>query len=338
MPGKRPQFNNFAKGTHAYDTDYNNFAPNVGFAWTLSDEAAFSARSSATKRSFAAATRAPSTATGMNDFSGQYGANPGVTIQDPDRSLNNGNLNNDGAGLPVLFRQSGRLGPAPFPSSPVYPLTDVVTEDINLFDPRITVPVRRYVDGRHPARGRHVTSPSRRVTSARGRARTGRRSTTTRRTSSRTASSTSSASRRRTCAPTSPPAAAARSPTPARPERRRCRSIFAFFQGATGDENNPASYTSTNFTNNTFLTPLATYNPNPIGFANSLYGDATRRTSAAAAGIPANFFLANPDLQGGADLTTNVGSAPTTTACSSSCAVAMPRACSSRPATPSARR
>ena len=37
MPGTRPQFNNFAKGTHAYDTDYNNFAPNVGFAWTLSD-------------------------------------------------------------------------------------------------------------------------------------------------------------------------------------------------------------------------------------------------------------------------------------------------------------
>src|SRR5262249_34153630 len=34
---------------------------------------------------------------------------------------------------------------------------------------------------------------------------------------------------------------------------------------------------------------------------------ASRRTSAAAAGIAANFFLANPDLQGGADLTTNVG-------------------------------
>ncbi len=35
MPGKRPQFINFGKGTYAYDTDYNNFAPNVGFAWTL---------------------------------------------------------------------------------------------------------------------------------------------------------------------------------------------------------------------------------------------------------------------------------------------------------------
>jgi hypothetical protein len=85
-------------------------------------------------------------------------------------------------------------------------------------------------------------------------------------------------------------------------------TIYAYFHGAAGNVNNPASYTSANFTNNTFLTPLATYNPNPIGFANSLYGDAGRRTNAANAGIPANFFLANPDLQGGADLTTNVGS------------------------------
>ena len=76
----------------------------------------------------------------MNDFSGQYGANPGVTIQDGDRSINTGNLNNDGLGLPVLFRQSTRLGPAPFPSSPVYPLTDVVTEDIRIFDTGIKVP------------------------------------------------------------------------------------------------------------------------------------------------------------------------------------------------------
>ncbi len=85
-------------------------------------------------------------------------------------------------------------------------------------------------------------------------------------------------------------------------------TIFAFFHGTTGSANNSASYTSANFTNNTYLTPLATYNPNPINFANNLYNDAGRRTNAAAAGIAANFFLANPDLQGGADLTTNVGS------------------------------
>ena len=40
--------------------------------------------------------------------------------------------------------------------------------------------------------------------------------------------------------------------------------------------------------------------------------------------MPANFFVANPDLLGGADLTTNIGST-SYTACSSSYAVAMPQ-------------
>jgi len=83
--------------------------------------------------------------------------------------------------------------------------------------------------------------------------------------------------------------------------------MFAHFQGV-GDPNNAAAYTSANFrTNNTFLTPLAKFNPNPFGFAGSLFGDAAQRTNAANAGLPANFFVANPDLQGGINMVTNVG-------------------------------
>jgi hypothetical protein len=84
-------------------------------------------------------------------------------------------------------------------------------------------------------------------------------------------------------------------------------TMLGYFRGAGSDPNNPAHYSSSNFTSNTFLTPLARFNPNPFGFANSLYNDASRRANAAAAGIPENYFLANPDLQGGADLTTNLG-------------------------------
>ena len=54
LGGKKPQFVNFAKGTYAYDTDYNNFAPNVGFAWTLNDKGVCSATSS-DRRPFCAA-------------------------------------------------------------------------------------------------------------------------------------------------------------------------------------------------------------------------------------------------------------------------------------------
>ena len=50
--------------------------------------------------------------------------------------------------------------------------------------------------------------------------------------------------------------------------------MFAYFQGA-GDPTNAAAYTSTSFrTNNNFLTPLATYNPNPFTFAPNLYNNA----------------------------------------------------------------
>ena len=237
---------------------------------------------------------------------GQYGGNPGVVIQNPDRSLNLGNLN-DGQGLPVLFRQPTRLGPAPFPSSPNYPLTDVVDQDINLFDTGITVPyadtwtvgLQRSIGRDFAVEARYVGTRSRenwetlnynetnifengflnefRVAQANLRANI-------------------AAGRGGTFAYTGAPGTA---PLP---------TIFAYFHGTTGDRNNPAAYTSANFTNNTFLTPLATYNPNPINFANSLYARRGARTSAAAAGIASNFFLANPDLQGGADLTTNVGS------------------------------
>ena len=56
--------------------------------------------------------------------------NPATALgTQPDRTIGNGTLN-DGDGLPVLLRQTGRLGPAPFPSEPAYPLIDPVTEDV----------------------------------------------------------------------------------------------------------------------------------------------------------------------------------------------------------------
>jgi len=52
-------------------------------------------------------------------------------------------------------------------------------------------------------------------------------------------------------------------------------------------------------------------NPNPFGFASTnsttgLQGNATFRNNALAAGIPLNYFLANPENNGGATITSNV--------------------------------
>src|SRR5262249_4502039 len=94
--------------------------------------------------------------------------------------------------------------------------------------------------------------------------------------------------------------------------------VFAAFFNALnpGNAQNPALYTGTNWTNTNFLNYLALRNPNPYGFASAsnnantpgLMTSATNRANALAAGLPANYFLANPDLLGGANVTSNVNS------------------------------
>src|SRR5262249_4146019 len=83
---------------------------------------------------------------------------------------------------------------------------------------------------------------------------------------------------------------------------------LAYFSGVPAAQaNDPARYNSTLFASTTFVNPLALTNPAPYTFADNLYADALRRNNAAAAGLPANLFLANPGLQGGANFTGNGG-------------------------------
>ena len=83
--------------------------------------------------------------------------------------------------------------------------------------------------------------------------------------------------------------------------------ILAYFSGVNAANAGDASrYTSTSFQDSTFLQTLATYNPQPCcstnattpSFAYSLITSAARRTNAANAGLPANLFVANPDVFG----------------------------------------
>jgi hypothetical protein len=81
---------------------------------------------------------------------------------------------------------------------------------------------------------------------------------------------------------------------------------LAYFSGRT-DAGNAAAYGSGFFANNTFLNPLATFDPNPFTFANNLDGTPARRANALAAGLPSNFLVANPNKLGGANVTGNGG-------------------------------
>src|SRR6185436_2067148 len=67
-------------------------------------------------------------------------ANPGIAIGNPRRRDSDGNLYVNGLTPPILFRNQASLGPAAFPASPVYPMTDVVTQDVSILDPNLQVP------------------------------------------------------------------------------------------------------------------------------------------------------------------------------------------------------
>jgi len=74
--------------------------------------------------------------------------------------------------------------------------------------------------------------------------------------------------------------------------------IAGFFNGVPAAQaGNSALYTSANFKNTTFTNLLNPTLPNAITFANTIYGNpATFSANAALAGIPRNFFVANPDV------------------------------------------
>ena len=306
LPGVAPTFINFGKGTAAYETDYNNFAPSLGLAWTLSGSTGFlgtllgqNEGDSVIRGGF---TRAFSRE-GMARFSDRFGANPGVTFS-VNRQAGLGNL----GPLPLLLRDDARLAPPPFQQTPQYPLTEVVTGDTNLMDPELQVPyadswtigLQRTVGRNMAAEVRYVGTRSRDIWAPldfneinifeNGFLNEFRAAQANLQANIANGVANQGFVYRGPGTGTVP-----------------LPIMFAHFQGV-GDPNNAAAYTSANFrTNNTFLTPLAKFNPNPFGFAGSLFGDAAQRTNAANAGLPANFFVANPDLQGGINMVTNVG-------------------------------
>ena len=182
-----------------------------------------------------------------------------------------------------------------------------MTGSMRIFDENLQTPyaqswtagVQRAIeqdDGRRGAVRRHASAAG-----------AGATSTSTKSTSSRTASSTSSGWHRPTCRPTS----------------RRPRQLVRLLRSGTGTSPLPtylayltgssqagdaSRYTASQFTNSTFVNRLAIYNPNADG--RSRRSQRRRRRVAPTrcnAGLPANFFVVNPDLLGGATITGNGG-------------------------------
>jgi hypothetical protein len=87
--------------------------------------------------------------------------------------------------------------------------------------------------------------------------------------------------------------------------------FLAYFNGRS-DASNSGAYSGGSWTSSTFRGFLAARNPDPFGMVSNndddgIMDNATLRANALTAGLPANFFVANPDYLGGADLVANGG-------------------------------
>ncbi len=311
MTGTKPEFIEFKQGVHAYNTDWNNIAPSVGVNWTPSAEGGLLGRllGQPGDTAIRAGFNRSFNREGMSQFTGRIDDNPGIIIT-ANRDSTLGNLGTP----PVLFRERDRLGPPAFAKTRSFPITDYqITQGLGMFAPDLQVPwadtwtvgVQRAITRTMAVEVRYLGTRARDLW------------TTYNynevnivengfleefRNAQRNLQANLAAGRGTTFAYFGPGTGTVPLPI-----------YLAYFSGVppalAGD---PARYTSSLFRSSNFTNPLATYNPNPYTPASAsstsgLFGTPARRANALAAGLPANFFIANPDLLGGVNVTGNGG-------------------------------
>ncbi len=328
LTGTRPEYINLGKGVKAYEMDVNNIAPSIGVNWTpkatsgmlrkLLGDSGMSSLSAGFSRAF--------DRRGMSDFTGVFGSNPGLTLG-ANRNTANGNLT-----VPLLLRDGGLGAPPlcpPLPAAkptgcmlgaPEYPLTNqTATGSVNIFDPHLQVPYsdtwtvgfQRSIGQKQAIEIRYVGTRSRQQWenfnyNEANIIENGFLN------EFRLAQANLQAHIALGCGGSGQPACSfayrgpgtGTSPLPI---------YLAFFSGTPAAlAADVARYTSSNWTSSSFVNSLGAYTANPFtpagtNSATGLAGDPARQANSIAAGLPANFFRANPDMLGGANATGNRG-------------------------------
>jgi len=303
QPGYQPpHFIQYSGGTKGYDTDWNNFAPSLGVAWRPNVQSGF----------LRAILGDPEAATirggysvsyerqGIGRFTGQFGANPGSTIT-INRTNGIGNLVNTGAGetWPLLFRDRERITNAPFNETPEFPIAvrSGRADDLQLFAPDIEVAsARSWTIGFQRSLSRDMAVELRYV-GTRGVDQwselnynepdiinNGFYDEFRLAVANLQANNAAGGSRAGSFAYFGP--GSGTSPLPI---------YLAYLNGRT-NAGDPAAYSSTIWRSTALTGDMAVHNPFPRNSANDLDGNSGRRNNALAAGLPANFFVVNPDV------------------------------------------
>jgi hypothetical protein len=310
IAGHDTQFTQFKEGDQPFNTLWRNFAPSLGVAWTPKFENGIIKRIFGSKGQsvFRAGYSLSYNRDGINTLIGTVSANPGPSVT-ASRNMTLGNLvsNVGNDKLPVLLSQRDRLNPPTIPAAPSYPFTGALTNAASIYDPGYKMP---YVMSWNIGFQRELTRDT--VVEV--------RYVATRGLANRTSYNLNEVNIvnngfldefKMAMANLQANIAAGKGNSFAYTGATGTSSLpitLAYFSGLKGaDVTNPAKYTSSLFTNSTFVNTLAANNPAPYTFATNLYNNSARAANALAAGQPANLFLTNPGLQGGASFVGNGG-------------------------------
>ena len=294
-----PMYDRFEPGDGAFKTNWTDFAPNVGIAWRpdVQDGWLKALLGDPEQATFRVGYAMSYNQERIDRFTANAGANPGGAIAATRNNTTGYPLVLPGESHPVLFSQRSRLGPPPFPESPVYPIPASSGDSVNIFpDSKLRTPrVHSYSAGVQRSIGRDMALEVRYVGN-RNLYRWAEENWNERnlftngfldefKKAQANLFANIAAGRGNTYAYTG---VAGTSPLP----------IHLAYLSGSADSGNPAAYTHANFSNSAFYNRLSPLEPAVAAQAAALDGAASRAL-ALTAGLPRNFFVLNPAAGGG---------------------------------------
>jgi len=306
-----PVYELYTAGNKGYETEFDNFAPNVGVAWQPNVEGGLGRAilGDPAQATIRASFGVSYNSDGLSFFTGAYNSNPGNQITTSRTTTSTQfPLVAPGESWPVLLRDPSRLGASPnIPAGPVYPMAVNFNSGISLFHPNFKTPSSRsYSIGLQrpitPQMAIEIRYVGTRLVNGTATENWNEVNWTTNdflaefkaAQANLTANLAAGGARANSFAYFGPGTGTSPLPT----------YLAAFNSQAQANASNAAAYAGANWTNTARLNELAARNPNPGGAANTLWTNATFRANMVAAGYPSNFFVMNPAV-GSANVRTN---------------------------------
>jgi hypothetical protein len=325
LAGAVPAMVQYVEGDQAYKTDYNNIAPSIGATWRPNIGTGFMSKILSSDPVFRGGYGLSYSRLGTNLLTSVYGNNPGLS-RSATRTVTSGTPTIGYDGFPVLLRQSERLFPGAYPATPTYPFAPASNETIRELDPEFQTPsTHQWSLGFQRELGKSMAFEARYVGNInRGDWMTWNINQQRNwnflengfyeefRKAQQNLQANVTAGRGTNFKYYGPNTGTAPLPI-----------FMAYFAGiplGDGRNQDPALYTASQFSNSSWYNQMRMYNPNMLVSTNNAqtsgiasFGASGLQNSAFAAnavkaGLPANFFMANPtNGQGQSYLDTNAG-------------------------------